>query len=173
MSCDPEADSSTSTCTTTTSWPCSWTEAPGIRELQRTDSSVPSDGKRFDEDPALGPTTSRAATTAPMGDIISCDGAVIEVIVHAASPIERIEVRDGPRGIITHRPYGADDTGNRLRIVWEGARNRGRGRMVAWDGHIALDTAEIVSWNVFKDATEGVDVSCALLAGDLRMGRVV
>ncbi len=94
----------------------------------------------FDEDPNLGPTTSRPATEAMMGDILrSADAAVtLAIDAHAAAPVERIELRNGLETLETFRPFGQADLGRRIRVLWEGSEYRGRGRETVWDGRADL-----------------------------------
>ena len=58
--------------------------------------------------------------------------------ISGSSPIERIELRDGLETLDVIRPYSERELGARIRVVWEGAEYRGRGRMVSWDGHLHL-----------------------------------
>jgi len=95
----------------------------------------------FDDDPNLGPSDSRAARAAMMGDIVRCRdaAATFAVDAHASAPIERIELRNGLEILETVRPYGEADLGRRIRVVWEGSEYRGRGRETVWDGSATLD----------------------------------
>jgi hypothetical protein len=67
--------------------------------------------------------------------------------------IERIEVRNGTATVAVHSPYGADDLGNRVKVVWSGAEVRGRARVASWDGGLRLvgnaitDVTAINFWN--------------------------
>ncbi len=94
----------------------------------------------FDDDPNLGPTQSRPAAAAMMGDIVQCaDGEVTFAIEAVGSaPIERLEIRNGLETIETVRPYRADELGRRIRVIWEGSEYRGRGRQTFWDGGATL-----------------------------------
>jgi hypothetical protein len=58
--------------------------------------------------------------------------------VHGPSPIERIDIRNGLETLEVFRPYGEADLGRRIRVLWEGAEYRGRGRETVWDGHAEL-----------------------------------
>lgn len=108
-------------------------------------------GHRYREDPALGETETEPVERVIMGDIVACAGPVVlEVEVHAAHPIERIEVRDGTRTLHTVRPRTVEALGSRLRVVWEGARNRGRGRMASWEGTIDVEGTRITRWEAFN-----------------------
>ena len=60
------------------------------------------------------------------------------VTVHGTAPIERVEFRNGMRVLRTLRPYAAADLGNRVKVLWEGAEVRGRGRQVSWDGGLRV-----------------------------------
>ena len=56
----------------------------------------------------------------------------------------------------TWRPYGHEQLGRRIRILWEGSEYRGRGRQTVWDGNATLsgNTFEachpINLWNIDK-----------------------
>jgi hypothetical protein len=64
-----------------------------------------------------------------------------------------VEVRNGNKVVTTMRPYGVDDLGRRVKIVWSGAEMRGRDRMVCWDGGLRvqgntiMDAVPINFWN--------------------------
>src|SRR5262249_4088641 len=95
----------------------------------------------FSEDPKLGPATEQSVREALMGDIIR-PGAVpmqpkAEVI--GTAPIERVDVLHGTEVVKTVRPYTADDLGRRVRVLWQGAEYRGRGRETLWQGKLTLE----------------------------------
>jgi hypothetical protein len=108
-----------------------------------------------DRDPRLGPSDPRPADTAMMGDIVqtASDSVTLAVTVQAHAPIERVDVLNGAEIVETLRPYTAADLGARLRVIWEGAEYRGRGRTTRWTGTISLDGARIArfakinAWN--------------------------
>jgi hypothetical protein len=54
------------------------------------------------------------------------------------APLDRVDVLHGREVAQTFRPYGADDLGRRVRIRWEGAEYRGRGRETIWQGRLSL-----------------------------------
>src|SRR5256885_8636256 len=54
------------------------------------------------------------------------------------APIERVEVLHGTRVAQTVRPYVHADLGCRVRVLWQGAEYRGRGRETMWRGKLAL-----------------------------------
>ena len=94
---------------------------------------------RFHEDPQVFPDTGHEpATTLMMGDIARTDADEVTLDLRAVSrtPIERIEIRNGPRVIETVRGYGEAGLGNRWRILWSGAEYRGRGRETHWNGQL-------------------------------------
>ncbi|MEX2450096.1 MAG: hypothetical protein WD407_04505 [Rhodospirillales bacterium] len=93
-------------------------------------------GTLYHDDPNLGPAEGKSATAAMMGDIVHLPSGDMEIDVDILSraPIERVDIFNGLEHIETVRPYGNDDLGNRIRVVWEGAEYRGRFRQVIWDG---------------------------------------
>jgi hypothetical protein len=95
----------------------------------------------FGDDPSLGGLITGEVSEALMGDILECgdDTVTLEVDVSAGVPIERIEIRNRMRTLETWRPYGRDELGRRIRIIWEGSEYRGRGRQSIWDGSAALE----------------------------------
>jgi Protein of unknown function (DUF3604) len=93
----------------------------------------------YDDDPALGPTTTRAVTAVAMGDIVDAGRQTMRLEVEAigAAPIERIDIFHGKALVRTVRPPG-EAASRRLRVMWQGAEYRGRGREVDWRGTLAL-----------------------------------
>jgi hypothetical protein len=61
---------------------------------------------------------------------------VAEVI--GTAPVERVDVFHGTQVVQTFRPYRAADLGRRVRLLWQGAEYRGRGREVWWRGELTL-----------------------------------
>src|SRR4051794_12053540 len=100
----------------------------------------------FAEDPQLGPTTEFPVEHAVMGNIIRPGGAPMRVAaeVIGAAPIERVDVMHGTVVAETFRPYGASDLGRRVRVLWQGAEYRGRGRETMWEGELAVTGNRIV-----------------------------
>ena len=109
-------------------------------------------GEVFDDDPALGPATSRNCGAAIMGDIVRVRER--EVSLHldivGSAPIERITVFNGAEPIATLRPFTAPDLSRRIRVIWEGAEYRGRGRETDWAGHAELRGNSIVAARAFN-----------------------
>jgi hypothetical protein len=94
----------------------------------------------FAEDPQLGPTTERMVRHALMGDIIRPGATAMRLTAEAigTAPIERFEVLHGTTVVQTVRPFGAADLGRRVRVLWQGAEYRGRGREVIWRGRLSV-----------------------------------
>ncbi len=107
-------------------------------------------GSLYHDDPALFDNASAvSATKALMGDIVRLPSGEmgLDVSVETTAPIERIDIFNGVDLIETVRPYGEDELGERVRVLWEGAEYRGRFRQVVWDG-----TAEITGDTVLNAA---------------------
>jgi hypothetical protein len=96
--------------------------------------------------------------SAIMGDVIEVSGSNagtphLHLRVASTAPVESVEVRNGLSVVKTLRPYGRDDLGGRVKIVWSGAQVRGRDRMVSWDGGLRVrgnsivDAVPINFWN--------------------------
>jgi hypothetical protein len=96
----------------------------------------------LDDDPALGPTGSHRATTVQMGDIVRPAGQTMRLEVEAigSAPIERIDIFHGAELVQSVRPEGSG-AGQRIRMHWQGAEYRGRGREVLWRGGFTLENA--------------------------------
>lgn len=81
---------------------------------------------------------------AMMGDLVEGGDNLPDLHIRIAGtgPIERVEIRNGLETVRNLRPYGVDDLGRRVKVIWSGAKVRGRDRMVAWDGglHISDNT---------------------------------
>jgi hypothetical protein len=98
------------------------------------------DADLFDADPAGGVLPVARGRGAIMGAIVQGAGrtARFSLDVLAASPIERIELRDRMQVLEVFRPYTTPDLGARIRIIVEGSEYRGRGRQTFWDGTAEL-----------------------------------
>jgi hypothetical protein len=85
---------------------------------------------------------------AMMGDIIRPGGATMKLAVEAigTAPLERIDVLHGTRVVQTARPYSAADLGRRVRVRWQGAEYRGRGRETVWQGKLAVEGNRIAGF---------------------------
>src|SRR4029079_9287470 len=75
-----------------------------------------------------------------MGDIIRPAGATLRLAaeVIGTAPVERLDVLRGKSVVQTVRPFAASDLGRRVRVLWEGAEYRGRGRETLWQGKLKL-----------------------------------
>jgi hypothetical protein len=104
-------------------------------------------GELFDQDPALFETTSTRVNQVMMGDIARTGDKTVTLRVHAqsASPIERIEVRNGKEVLQTLRGHTGGDLGARIRVLWSGAEYRGRGRETNWIGTARM--SKVNAWN--------------------------
>lgn len=91
----------------------------------------------FERDPNVY-TNARSCKTqeAMMGDIVETEDRTVTLRIEAATQagIERIEARNGTEVIQTIRPYGSQELGSRIRVLWSGAEYRGRGRETTWRG---------------------------------------
>ena len=94
----------------------------------------------FSEDPLLGPAQEHQTREAMMGDIIRPGAAPMRLTAEAigTAPIERLDVLHGTQIVKTVRPYAATDLGRRVRVLWQGAEYRGRGRETRWRGKLTL-----------------------------------
>ena len=90
-----------------------------------------------------------------MGDIACTKDTSVMFRIRAVSQagIERIEIRNGTKILQTVRPFGCDELGSRIRVIWSGAEYRGRGRETLWHGNATfiestiLHFQEINFWN--------------------------
>ncbi|HUJ01704.1 MAG TPA: DUF3604 domain-containing protein [Usitatibacter sp.] len=113
----------------------------GARLLLDTRASLQRGAERFDADPALGTARSTRVDTLMMGDIAHTGEkeALFRVEAVASVPIERVEIRNRLETLETLRPYGREELGRRIRVIWEGAEYRGRGRQTVWDGRATIE----------------------------------
>jgi len=106
-----------------------------------------SEGQFYEFDPRYFDVEPSPVREVMMGDIVQVkDNSVelnIEVVAHA--PIERIDVLNGADEIQTLRPYAEQELGSRIRIIWQGAEYRGRGRQSNWRGAARLQGASVTS----------------------------
>ena len=90
----------------------------------------------FSDDPKLGPAKEFATRQAAMGDIVRPGNVPMRLAaeVIGTAPVERVDVLHGTSVVKTVRPYVASDLGRRVRVLWQGAEYRGRGRETLWEG---------------------------------------
>ena len=68
------------------------------------------------------------------------DRARLSVDAAGSSPIERLDIFDGPELLETVRPNAPPPgPARRFRVIWQGARYRGRGRNLGWTGDVAVE----------------------------------
>jgi len=101
-------------------------------------------GRIFRVDPRIEEAKPSPSETAQMGAIVALDSDHVDlnIDVSAHAPIERVDVLNGPATVATLRPFQVGARG-RLRVLWQGAEYRGRGRTTRWCGHIRFDEARI------------------------------
>jgi hypothetical protein len=94
----------------------------------------------FSEDPKLGPAQEIPVSEARMGDIVRPKNVPMRVAaeVIGTAPVERVDVLHGKDVVQTLRPFAAADLGRRVRVLWQGAEYRGRGRETAWRGKLTV-----------------------------------
>jgi Protein of unknown function (DUF3604) len=94
----------------------------------------------FSEDPKLGSTKELAVREASMGDIIRPGTATMNLSaeVIGTAPVDRVDVLHGTQVVKSSRPYSVADLGCRVRVLWQGAEYRGRGRETIWQGKLTL-----------------------------------
>jgi hypothetical protein len=94
----------------------------------------------FSEDPQLGPADETKTRQAAMGDIIRPGNATMQLAaeVIGTAPIERLDVMHGTEIAQTIRPFTEADLGRRVRVMWQGAEYRGRGRETLWQGKLTV-----------------------------------
>jgi len=94
----------------------------------------------FSEDPKLAGGKEFAVREALMGDIIRPGAVPMRLAgeVIGTAPIERLDVLHGANVVQTARPFSGSDLGRRVRVMWQGAEYRGRGRETMWQGRLTL-----------------------------------
>lgn len=112
----------------------------GSRVILDTRVDFVTEATLYEDNPDLGDSPQHSVNSAMMGDILrSADREVtFRIDVHGASPIERIDIRNGLETVEIFRPYEEADLGRRIRVLWEGSEYRGRGRETIWDGFAEL-----------------------------------
>ena len=94
----------------------------------------------FSEDPQLARGEGFSVREASMGDIIRPGSVPMRLAAEAigTAPLERLDVLHGTKVVQTVRPFAAADLGRRVRVLWQGAEYRGRGRETMWQGKLTL-----------------------------------
>jgi hypothetical protein len=112
----------------------------GCRMLLRVAAQLPVSAELFDRDPALFDEKPALGTTALMGQIVRTAAAEIRFDVDAvgSAPIDRIDIFNGLTHLAAFRGFDHVRGSRRVRVLWEGAEYRGRGRQTIWDGSAEL-----------------------------------
>jgi hypothetical protein len=78
---------------------------------------------------------------AMMGDVVDTPAreACLTVDALCPAPIERVDLLNGGDVLETVKPFHRDQGSRRIRVLWEGADRRGRGRETTWDGYAEVD----------------------------------
>ncbi|MGW7771514.1 DUF3604 domain-containing protein [Pseudomonas machongensis] len=134
----------------------------GTRAFLRTCVRFDSPAALYGDDPNMGGLVVAQVDQAMMGDILASQDAqlTLEIEVSAGAPIERIEIRNRERLLETWRPYGPEQLGRRIRLLWEGSEVRGRGRQTVWDGSATVHDNAIIAfqpinqWNLDKEVQQ-------------------
>src|SRR5262249_9643579 len=94
----------------------------------------------FSEDPKLGPAQAIALRAAHRGYGVRPGHVPMRIAaeVIGTAPIERVDVLHGKGVVQTVRPFAADALGRRVRVLWQGAEYRGRGRETLWKGKLSV-----------------------------------
>jgi hypothetical protein len=102
-------------------------------------------GSVYAIDPRIEKTEPMPSQTATLGDIASTAASEmeLEVTLETHAPIERVIVLNGAQIVTEFRPFDVSSDSGRIRIIWEGAEYRGRGRTTYWNGSLSFDRALI------------------------------
>jgi hypothetical protein len=94
----------------------------------------------FSEDPLLGSAQEFVVREAMMGDIIRPKVVPMKLAVEVigTAPLDRVDVVHGTHVVQSERPFAPSDLGCRVRILWQGAEYRGRGRETLWQGKLEV-----------------------------------
>jgi hypothetical protein len=125
----------------------------GNRALLDVTAILASPAEVFARDPAAGPATSETSRRLIMGDIakVTDDEVELAAEVIGSAAIERLDIYDGLDLIETVGPYGAQELGSRVRLVYEGAEYRGRARTTTWDGSLTIEGNRIVRTGIINN----------------------
>jgi hypothetical protein len=94
----------------------------------------------FADDPQLGSGGESTTRSAMMGDIVRARTVPMRFTaeVIGTAPIERVDVLHGTKVARSFQPFTNSDLGRRVRVLWQGAEYRGRGRETLWQGKLAV-----------------------------------
>lgn len=79
-------------------------------------------------------------TTVPMGTIfkIQAKSVTVRLRIAGTAPLEEIQLRNGLKTVHRILPGDSARDSRRIKILWSGAKARGRDRMVSWDGGLQV-----------------------------------
>jgi len=108
-------------------------------------ASFSTEANLYPRDPRYFDVEAEPIREAMMGDIVQSDEASVHISIEciAQAPIERIEILNGCELVETLRSFDASDLGGRIRLVWQGAEYRGRGRKTTWSGSARFEDCKI------------------------------
>ncbi len=92
-----------------------------------------------------------------IGEAFDADHIQLSVSIRGTADLEEVLVMRGTECVHSY-PEPLERNPDRLRVVWSGARIRGRDRMARWDGSLTLDGGRILSAEgyAFDSAAEGI-----------------
>ncbi len=98
------------------------------------------------DDPQLGPAEERKGREVSMGDIVRPGPVPMRLggEVIGTAPIDRVDILHGTEVAETIRGFAPSDLGRRVRVLWQGAEYRGRGRETVWQGRLTVSGNRIV-----------------------------
>ena len=109
----------------------------GCRMLLHVEAHLPEPAAVFEQDPAIFPdAVAVTEVVVQMGHIVRTAAATIRFDVDAVGStlIERLDVFNGTEHLACIRGRDNVAGSRRIRVLWEGAEYRGRGRQTIWDG---------------------------------------
>ncbi|MCL6285602.1 DUF3604 domain-containing protein [Ruegeria sp. 2012CJ41-6] len=122
----------------------------GTRLYMSVQATFDNPAKIYHQDPAVFGTDvgCDVARVADMGDIVQLasgeDRVWLNVDVTGSAPIERLDILDAGKVIETLQPNVPDGSTKRVRVIWRGAKYRGRGRNMPWrEGCVQIEGNEI------------------------------
>jgi len=98
----------------------------------------------------------------PMGSVITGAKNSLELCANAkgTAGLESFALYEGKQVVEVVRPPSFDDLSStsRIRVIWQGARMRGRGRRVDWSGTLQVEGAKILSaeTHAFDSPADGI-----------------
>ena len=92
-----------------------------------------------------------------IGEAFDADRIQLSVSVQGTADLEEVRVMRGKECVHSY-PEPLERHPDRLRVVWSGARIRGRDRLARWDGSLTLHGGRILSAEgyAFDSAAEGI-----------------